>query len=788
MKRPFGYPHCGHRSTSNHAQYSSSPDMGFNGHSSSDLSQGHMGFSGQSNFSQEQSSQFQVLGPPPGEGYEIGNYKTNYVDNEGTRVDLQLHEVFEGLYSKHFPSSTKWSHLEQLCTTLEEAYWDYKDLYAAENPDVFPPYTFKQFVEQFFAGERAHQPPFNNFKSSPREMVDWYIKFKLTLHSYGAILLNSTMSECVLVRGCGSASWGFPRGKAKYLTKSKTAQPPKEGTEDGGASTSNSESTTPGQDNSAGSSSQASNVGLVVEKETPVECAIREVYEELGLDISAKIDEKHFINAKVGKRKSTFFIVPNISKQEPFAPQLRNEIEEIQWKKVDELVHFNPQYTELLASLKSWIAEHKPTEEQLLKLREAEQEKEESHYRQLDSSHERDRLYPGISHKLRKLREGCKRCPLCGLWFMPSRRYQMAVHMLACAQFELDNTSGSSSAPTTSGPASAPTSAMGMGPPLPPSPSPSLGPPPALPPPPEHLSPYPQALPPHNVHVPAFGGPGPQHMPPPSFEPYNLTHPPGGLPPPPIDSGSGPFPHVLHQFQTGPPPQSPLPGPAPMPMPMSMPMPRSPMPTPPTQPHFIQQQSPLHQLPPQQPQSYEPTLRPPLPPQQPQAYEPTNSSIGGFNGLGQVNPQIDTSNAELVNYLLRSMGAPSSAPPTGPPPMQPGPEPGRGGSLADLPWPASQAGPGMFPMNGLLMNTTPPPPQQQSQPPYFDHNAVGQLPPEALLAQQQGQPLQGFFLPQGNLNLNFIQPQPPQPALEQTRTAILETLQSFINQQAGRPL
>lgn len=38
--------------------------------------------------------------------------------------------------------------MEQLCTTLEEAYWDYKDLYVADNPDVFPPLTFKEFVEQ----------------------------------------------------------------------------------------------------------------------------------------------------------------------------------------------------------------------------------------------------------------------------------------------------------------------------------------------------------------------------------------------------------------------------------------------------------------------------------------------------------------------------------------------------------------------------------------------------------------------------------------------------------------
>jgi hypothetical protein len=130
--------------------------------------------------------------------------------------------------------------MEQLCTTLEEAFWDYKDLYVAENPDVFPAVTFKQFVEmctytasitrararliprvlfltlsslvrallivrcvsllaQVFAAGRAAQPPFCNFRSSPRDMADWYLKYKRTLNSFGAILLDSTLKKaCVL--------------------------------------------------------------------------------------------------------------------------------------------------------------------------------------------------------------------------------------------------------------------------------------------------------------------------------------------------------------------------------------------------------------------------------------------------------------------------------------------------------------------------------------------------------------------------------------------------------------
>lgn len=50
--------------------------------------------------------------------------------------------------------------MEQLCTTLEEAYWDYKDLYVADNPDVFPPLTFKEFVELC-----THCTPFNSLNA-----------------------------------------------------------------------------------------------------------------------------------------------------------------------------------------------------------------------------------------------------------------------------------------------------------------------------------------------------------------------------------------------------------------------------------------------------------------------------------------------------------------------------------------------------------------------------------------------------------------------------------------------
>lgn len=111
-----------------------------------------------------------------------------------------------------------------------------------------------------------------------------------------------------------------------------------------------------------------------MEKETAAECAIREVFEELGIDLTERIDEnlvrpkllgrgsfsgrgKHgrahtssrmqVIEWNVGKRKAIFFVIPNVARDTPFAPQLRNEIEEIAWKPVGMLAELNSHYKPL---------------------------------------------------------------------------------------------------------------------------------------------------------------------------------------------------------------------------------------------------------------------------------------------------------------------------------------------------------------------------------------------------------------------------------------------------------
>jgi len=100
-------------------------------------------------------------------------HQTNF-NRAGSRTNIHLQEVFDEISRKHFVSQ-KCNNLEQFCTILEEAYWDYKDLYATANPELFPSLSLKQFVEQLYSGGRSSQPPFSNFRFLPTSYIFAFI-------------------------------------------------------------------------------------------------------------------------------------------------------------------------------------------------------------------------------------------------------------------------------------------------------------------------------------------------------------------------------------------------------------------------------------------------------------------------------------------------------------------------------------------------------------------------------------------------------------------------------------
>jgi mRNA-decapping enzyme subunit 2 len=121
-----------------------------------------------------------------------------------------------------------------------------------------------------------------------------FMAYKSRVPVRGAIMLNNTMDECVLVKGWKKgANWSFPRGK-------------------------------------------------INKDENDLDCAVREVYEETGLDLGAAglvKDEKDmkFIEINMREQNMKLYVFTAVPKDTHFEPRTRKEISKIEWYKLADL-------------------------------------------------------------------------------------------------------------------------------------------------------------------------------------------------------------------------------------------------------------------------------------------------------------------------------------------------------------------------------------------------------------------------------------------------------------------
>ncbi len=100
---------------------------------------------------------------------------------------------------------------------------------------------FKKFEE--FAQEMFRRcDTLKDMQGEFEELFAAFKDYRSRIPIYGAILMNQDLTRCLMVQAFGSKSWGFPKGK-------------------------------------------------VNESEDPADCAVREVYEEVGYDCSHLISE-----------------------------------------------------------------------------------------------------------------------------------------------------------------------------------------------------------------------------------------------------------------------------------------------------------------------------------------------------------------------------------------------------------------------------------------------------------------------------------------------------------------
>lgn len=124
-----------------------------------------------------------------------------------------------------------------------------------------------------------------------------FLQYKTRVPVRGAIMLNEAMDSTVLVKGWKkSANWSFPRGK-------------------------------------------------INKDEDDLDCAVREVWEETGLDLRAaglvpQEAKPKYIEISMREQQLRLYVFKNVPMDTKFAPQTRKEISKIQWYKLSELPAF----------------------------------------------------------------------------------------------------------------------------------------------------------------------------------------------------------------------------------------------------------------------------------------------------------------------------------------------------------------------------------------------------------------------------------------------------------------
>ncbi|CAG7911329.1 unnamed protein product [Brassica rapa] len=206
---------------------------------------------------------------------------------------------------------------ERILFLVENAY-RYYEANAVENDPTLKSLSLKEFTSLLFNSCDVLRPYVSNVDDIFKDFTSYKCRVPVT----GAIILDETYERCLLVKGWKGSSWSFPRGE-----KSKD--------------------------------------------EEDYACAIREVLEETGFDVSKLLKKEEYIEFTFRQQRVRLYVVAGVADDTSFAPLTKKGISEIAWHPLD---HLQPASNEVithgvaglklymvapfLASLKSWISKH----------------------------------------------------------------------------------------------------------------------------------------------------------------------------------------------------------------------------------------------------------------------------------------------------------------------------------------------------------------------------------------------------------------------------------------------
>ncbi|CAH9116872.1 unnamed protein product [Cuscuta epithymum] len=242
-----------------------------------------------------------------------------FITRSGLRLPPQ--ELLNDLCSRFVRNVPKedLQSFERIMLQVEYAHWFYEDN-CVENDPSLKSLTLKEFTSLLFNSCDVFKP----YAAHIDDIFRGFISYKARVPVAGAIILDETYERFLLVKDWKGPSWSFPRGKKN-------------------------------------------------EDEEDDACAVREVLEETGFEVSKLLKKEEYIEMVFDQKRVRLYIIAGVKDDTVFAPLTKKEISEIAWNRLDELPPGIADVTSLtssgiklymvapfLKSLKEWISAHHP--------------------------------------------------------------------------------------------------------------------------------------------------------------------------------------------------------------------------------------------------------------------------------------------------------------------------------------------------------------------------------------------------------------------------------------------
>jgi len=204
---------------------------------------------------------------------------------------------------------------DRLFFHIQAAHWFYSDFYVGNTEIInagckVPACNFKTFAKVIY----KHCPFLKPYYSGFEIFFYRFNQYISQIPVYGGIILNANLDKVLLVTNYKNTFYSFPKGK-------------------------------------------------INQNETGIECAVREVWEEVGVDISKFISEKDFIEFKTeGNKTQKMYVVHGVDENLIMKTNTRCEIGRIEWVPLSEMeegkvanTNIFRKITTFIRPLKLWI-------------------------------------------------------------------------------------------------------------------------------------------------------------------------------------------------------------------------------------------------------------------------------------------------------------------------------------------------------------------------------------------------------------------------------------------------